>query len=116
MNCYYSDLNGDLVELGNFTQEQAIALLRMHGESNATKALYIGASRNDTDFVEIGYEGDGRFMVHTDRLVKPAGFWKKFFAKHHIDIQVSGLPHAEDVLISYFNDSRECFENRLSES
>ena len=57
MNCYRSDNEGTLTELGELSEDDAVELLRIHREEEGESELFIGVNRSDRDFVEIGYNG-----------------------------------------------------------
>ena len=113
MNCYKSDHEGTLVELGDLSEDDAVELLRIHREEEGKNDLFIGANRSNKDFVEIGYSGKEEFGVHTDRLSKPAGFLKSLFSKPALDITVEGIEEAESVLRAYYSKPRVEFELHL---
>jgi hypothetical protein len=112
MNCYKSDNEGTLIELGELSEEDAVELLRIHREEGKNE-LFIGANRSNKDFVEIGHSGKEEFGVHTDRLSKPAGFLKSLFSKPNLDVTVKGIEKAESVLRAYYSKPRVEFEIHL---
>ena len=113
MNCYKSDHEGALAELGDFSEDEAVELLRTHREEEGKNDLFIGANRSDRDFVEIGYYGKDKFGIHTDRLSKASGFLKSLFSKPNLDVSVKGIEEAELALRTYFSVSRDEFEDYL---
>ena len=113
MNCYKSDHEGTLTELGELSEDEAVELLRIHREEGGKNDLFIGANRSDRDFVEISYDGKEEFGIHTDRLSKPSGFLKSLFTKPNLDLSVKGIEEAESVLRAYYSKPRSEFENHL---
>jgi len=113
MNCYKSDHEGTLTELGELSEDEAVELLRIHREEEGKNDLFIGANRSDRDFVEIGYDGKEEFGIHTDRLSKPTGFLKSLFSKPSLDVSVKGIDKAESALRAYYSKPRVEFENHL---
>jgi NADH/NAD ratio-sensing transcriptional regulator Rex len=110
MNCYKSDNEGTLIELGDLSEEDAIEFLRIHRDEEGKNELFIGANRSDKDFVEIGYSGKEEFGIHTDQLLKSAGFLKSLFSKPNLDVTVTGIEQAESVLRAYYIKPRNEFE------
>lgn len=116
MNCYKSDNEGTLTELGEFSEDEAVELLRIHREEEGKNELFIGVNRSDRDFVEIGYNGKGEFGTHTNRLSKPSGFLKNLFSKSSLDVSVKGIERAELVPRAYYSKPRNEFETYLENS
>jgi hypothetical protein len=113
MNCYKSDNEGTLIELGDLPEDDAVELLRIHHDEEAKNELFIGVNRSNQDFIEIGYSGKDQFEIHTDRISKPTGFFKSLFSKASLDLTVKGIEQAESIIRAYYSKSRIEFEIHL---
>ncbi len=109
---HYRLHSGGLVNVGVRSLGDALAAMRLHYDGEGEEAL-IGFCRSDTDFVEIGSEGGGRFLVNSDRLRRHQGWWDSLFGPRRFRFSFHGLSQAEYVIRSYYSGSRENFEDLL---
>jgi hypothetical protein len=110
--CHYKILDGTLVELGECGLGEALEIFRNHDKGKGDELL-IGFSRDDRDFVELGSLGGGKYLVNSDRLGEPAGWWDKFFGPVGFYFFFEGQSRAEYIIRSYYQGTRAEFENLL---
>lgn len=109
---HYKFLEGALLELGDRTLEEALEITRKHDEGGGGE-LFVGFCRDDSDFVELGSVGTGKYLINSDRLGGPEGWWGKLFGLVRFHFSFEGQSKAEHIIRIYYQGTRAEFESLL---
>jgi hypothetical protein len=71
-----------------------------------------GLYRDEEDFIELGAIGKGRFLLHSDRLGRAAGWLRALFQKPHLERALSSRAQALVCAQDYLALTRERFEDK----
>ena len=102
-----------IVELGPADParfEEWLALVEA-GQSTGDYVAF-GLYRDERDFIELGPVGAGRFLLHSDRLVRGPGLLGALFGKGHLGRELASRADALACAHDYIELTREAFEHK----